>query len=94
VIAEDKPQIPPAERFEKSSSAKVERAASMWDLFHPKEDLRGQGPLNPFKYRRPLPEIKRTEDYGQVWQTAPFANDYQFDHSFQPPPVIKQVNID
>jgi hypothetical protein len=66
----------------------------MWDLLHPKEGMRGQVPLNPYKYRRPLPQIQRTEDYGQVWQTAPFANDYEFNHPFPQPPVIRQVNID
>jgi hypothetical protein len=52
----------------------------MWDLFHPGEDLRGHKPNNPHKFRRPLPQIQRTEDYGQVWQTAPYANDFQSDY--------------
>ena len=63
----------------------------MWDLFHPSENIRGQIPNNPHKYHRPLPQIKRTPDYGQVWQTAPYANDYQFD---QQPCTIKPVHID
>lgn len=66
----------------------------MWDLFHPSENLRGPNQTNPFKYRRPLPQIKRTEDYGQVWQTAPYACDFQEDNSFSRPPVIRQVNYD
>lgn len=66
----------------------------MWDLLHPKEGVRGQLPHNPYKYRRPLPQIKRVEDYGQVWQTAPYANDYQFDPKISQPPVIKQVTFD
>ncbi len=66
----------------------------MWDLFHPGENIRGQQATNPLKFRRPLPQIPRTEDNSQVWQTAPYANDYQFDDSFQKPPFIKQINHD
>ncbi len=84
----------PPERFESTSSAKLEPTSSMWDLLHPKEDVRGQLSRNPYKYRRPLPHIKPKEDYGQVWQTAPYANDYQFDLNLPQPPVIKQVNFD
>ncbi|CAF2583154.1 unnamed protein product [Rotaria sp. Silwood2] len=94
VIEEQKPKVNSPEQFEPTSSAKIERTSSMWDLFHPAENFRGQIPSNPYKYRRPLPEIKRTQDYGQVWQNAPFANDYQVDQRCQPPYAIKQVNID
>ncbi len=66
----------------------------MWDLFHPTENIRGQKPNNPLKFRRPLPQIQRADDHSQVWQTAPYANDYQFDDSFQKPPFIKQINYD
>lgn len=66
----------------------------MWDLLHPTENARGPIPNNPYKYRRPLPEIKRTPDYGQVWQTAPFANDFQNAESYQQHAMLKQVNID
>jgi hypothetical protein len=66
----------------------------MWDLFHPSEGTRGQKPNNPYKFRRPLPEIKRTEEYGQVWQTAPYASDYQSDYFFQQRPVMTQVDIE
>ncbi len=66
----------------------------MWDLLHPSENLRGAKPNNPFKFRRPLPEIKRADDYGQVWQTAPYANDYQLDNFSYQPPVTKQITTD
>ena len=65
----------------------------MWDLFHPSEALQGPKPTNPHKFRRPLPQISRAEDYGQVWQTAPYANDFQSDYSFEPrPPIVKQIS--
>ena len=82
------------ERTEFSTSAKIDRAASMWDLFHPQEQLRGKQADNPFKYRRPLPQIQRTEDQDHVWQTAPYANDYQFDPSMSKPSLYKQMNLD
>jgi hypothetical protein len=67
----------------------------MWDLFHPSEDLRGEKPNNPFKYRRPMPQIPpRTGDYGQVWQTAPYANDYENGYVATPPSFVKQIDID
>lgn len=66
----------------------------MWDLFHPQEGLRGQKPNNPYKFRRPLPQIQRTEDYGQVWQTAPYASDYQHENPFSKPPNGKQIDFD
>ncbi|CAF0979503.1 unnamed protein product [Rotaria sordida] len=94
VIEEEKPKVYPPKQFEMTSSAKLERAASMWDLFHPTEGFRGQISSNPYKYRRPLPEIKRTQDYGQVWQGAPYANDYLVDQRCQSPSAIQQVNID
>ena len=61
----------------------------MWDLFHPQDKFRGQEPTNPFKYRRPLPEIPRAENADHVWQSAPYANDYQFDPSMSKPPSYK-----
>ena len=66
----------------------------MWDLLHPSEDLRGPLPTNPYKYRRALPEIKRGGPNDHVWQGAPFANDYQFDPSFQREPRNKQIIVD
>jgi hypothetical protein len=65
----------------------------MWDLLHPREVTRGQIPSNPFKYRRPLPEIKRTESYEHVWQKAPYASDFQADQFFQQPRAIKQIDM-
>jgi len=77
-----------------SSSAKIERTASVWDLFHPSEGLRGQKPNNPYKFRRPLPSIQRTSDYGQVWQTAPYANDFQSEYASQSSTNPKQTVFD
>jgi len=93
VIDEEKPQIKPPPKLPWTSLTKMERTASMWDLFHPSEDIRGQNPNNPYKFRRPLPQITPKEDYGQVWQTAPYANDFQLDNFSHQRPFIKQVYI-
>lgn len=66
----------------------------MWDLFHPAQHARGQIPNNPYKYRRPLPQIQHESDYGQVWQTAPYANDFQIQRCYQQPTMLKQVNLE
>lgn len=91
MVEEKKPFVRPQETNH-PASAKIERAASMWDLLHPSEDFRGQKPNNPYKFRRPLPEIPRNEDYGQVWQTAPFANDFQSDYSLEQASMAKQIS--
>ena len=64
----------------------------MWDLFHPTDELRGQKTNNPLKFRRPLPQIPRADDYGQVWQAAPFANDFQSDYSLEQASMAKQIS--
>lgn len=73
----------------------MERTSSMWDLFHPSDNARGKDNTNPYVYRRPLPQIRRTESSDQVWQTAPYANDFQN----EPPvnnrsPFYRQINIE
>lgn len=67
----------------------------MWDLFHPEERFRGQQANNPYKFRRPLPEIPRADNNSdQVWQTAPYATEHQYDPSMSKPPLYKQINIE
>lgn len=94
IIKEQKSQEKPMERADTIASGKNERPSSMWDLLHPKEDVLGQRPHNPYKYRRPLPQIKRTPDYGQVWQTAPYANDFQFNPHLSQPSAVKEIHFD
>jgi hypothetical protein len=66
----------------------------VWDLFHPSDNARGPIQNNPNKYRRPLPEIKRTEKYESAWQNAPFASDYQDDQQFHQSSSINQMRFD
>ncbi|CAF1002991.1 unnamed protein product [Adineta ricciae] len=94
IIREQKSDEKPMERWDSTTSGKKERPSSMWDLLHPKEDVVGQRPHNPYKYRRPLPQIKRTPDYGQVWQIAPYANDFQFDPHLSQPSAVKEIHFD
>lgn len=94
VNEEAKPSIKPFDRSQANGSAKVERTPSMWDLFHPNDDTRGQVPTNAMKYRRPLPQIKQTEQYGNVWQNAPYASDHQVDQSLYKPSMIKHAYAD
>jgi len=89
-----KPSSKPIDRSQLMSSAKVERAASMWDLFHPHLNTAEQMPNNSRKYRPPLPEIKRTEKYDGNRQNAPYVYDFQADQAYHQPPVIDQMNID
>ena len=94
MVEEPRYEEKPISRPNNSASTKLERAASMWDLLHPNEELRGQKTTNPYKYRRPLPEIKRSNTQDQVWQTAPYANDFQMDPSLARQPFYKQMNIE
>jgi hypothetical protein len=66
----------------------------MWDLFHPSDNSRGQQQNSPFKYRRPLPQIGYVDNNDQVWQRAPFANDYSFDPSLTKPAMYDQIHIE
>lgn len=81
-------------RTQSIPSAKVERAASMWDLFHPHDNSREELPNNSRKYRQPLPQIKRTEKYEGTYQNAPYACDFQADQDFHQPSVVNQFNMD
>ncbi|CAF0869619.1 unnamed protein product [Adineta steineri] len=94
IIKEQKSEVKPTQQSHFISSGKKEPTSSMWDLLHPKEHVRGQIPQNPYKYRRPLPRIEQAQDYGQAWQSAPYANDYQFDCPISQPPVVKQISFD
>ncbi|UJR21100.1 hypothetical protein I4U23_024200 [Adineta vaga] len=92
-----KPPTKPNDRTRTTATtaAKVERAGSMWDLFHHYNGNQEQMPLNSRKYQRPLPEIKRTESYDSVWSNpAPYVSDYHMNRDFNQPPMVNQMNVD
>jgi hypothetical protein len=84
----------PIERNHPIPSAKPDRTACVWDLFHPNDDLRGELPSNATRYRRPLPQIKQTEKFDNVWQNAPYAPDYQVDQALYQRAMMKQADTD
>ncbi|CAF5173936.1 unnamed protein product, partial [Rotaria magnacalcarata] len=91
---EMKPPTYPIERSHPIPSAKPDRTACVWDLFHPNDDLRGELASNATRYRRPLPQIKQTEKFDNAWQNAPYASDYQVDQTLYQRAMMKQADTD
>ncbi|CAF0945349.1 unnamed protein product [Adineta ricciae] len=85
----------PMERNRTMPSAKIERASSMWDLFHPHNDADDQMSVNPRKYQRPLPAIKRNESHNNIWSDpAAYAYNYRPNRDYNQAAMVDQTNIE
>ena len=83
------------DRNRTNPSAKVERAGSMWDLFHPHNDADDQTPVNSRKYQRPLPAIKRTDSYNNIWSDpAAYAYNYNPNRDYNQAAMVDQMNVE